>query len=130
MPVFNFLLQLLHVLKAVENIGLPEFIPQLKICIHNHSAPVQLRLAAVQAFRHIPCHRKVCISIDLVLNRPSFFWFCLATFSQVGHFANSQPQTTNQGVERLGFVSSTYEATTTFFSCCVTLQLNTLGGKC
>ncbi|KAB5579798.1 hypothetical protein PHYPO_G00199100 [Pangasianodon hypophthalmus] len=50
--------ELLHVLKAVENIGLPEFIPQLKICIHNHSAPGELRLAAVQAFRHIPCHRK------------------------------------------------------------------------
>ncbi|KAK3567891.1 hypothetical protein QTP86_027307 [Hemibagrus guttatus] len=50
--------ELLHVLKAVENIGLPEFIPQLKICIHNHSAPVELRLAVVKAFRHIPCHRK------------------------------------------------------------------------
>ncbi|XP_058251674.1 apolipophorins isoform X3 [Hemibagrus wyckioides] len=50
--------ELLHVLKAVENIGLPEFIPPLKICIHNHSAPEELRLAVVQAFRHIPCHRK------------------------------------------------------------------------
>ncbi|XP_053486074.1 uncharacterized protein LOC128610681 [Ictalurus furcatus] len=114
--------ELLHVLKAVENIGLPEFIPQLKICIHNHSAPVELRLAAVQAFRHIPCHRKVCISIDLVLNRPSFFCFCLATFFQFGHFANSQPQTTNQGVERLGLVSSTYEATTTFFELLLMLR--------
>ncbi|XP_047657702.1 uncharacterized protein LOC113644112 isoform X2 [Tachysurus fulvidraco] len=50
--------ELLHVLKAMENIGLPDFIPQLKICIHNHSVPVELRLAVVQAFRHIPCHRK------------------------------------------------------------------------
>ncbi|TSS97525.1 Vitellogenin [Bagarius yarrelli] len=52
------IIELLHVLKGVENIGLPEFIPQLKICIHNYSAPVELRLAAVHAFRHIPCHRK------------------------------------------------------------------------
>ncbi|XP_046708205.1 uncharacterized protein LOC124387728 [Silurus meridionalis] len=50
--------ELLHVLKAVENIGLPEFVPQLKICLHNYSAPVELRLASIQAFRHIPCHRK------------------------------------------------------------------------
>lgn len=63
--MLDFLLQLLHVLKAVENMGLPEFIPQLKICIHNYSAPLELRLAALQAFRHMPCHRKVCISIDL-----------------------------------------------------------------
>lgn len=65
MPVFSILLQLLHVLKAAENMGLPEFVPQLKICIHNRSAPVELRLAAVQAFRHIPCHRKVCIFVDI-----------------------------------------------------------------
>ncbi|XP_066536340.1 uncharacterized protein [Hoplias malabaricus] len=50
--------ELLYVLKAVENIGLAAvaLIPQLADCIQNHSAPVELRLAAVHAFRRIPCH--------------------------------------------------------------------------
>ncbi|XP_037400850.1 uncharacterized protein LOC108437497 isoform X3 [Pygocentrus nattereri] len=49
--------ELLHVLKAVENIGLAAtaLVPQLNSCILNHSAPLELRLAAVQAFRRIPC---------------------------------------------------------------------------
>lgn len=97
MSVSNFLLKLLHVLKAVENIGLPEFIPQLKMCIHNQSAPVELRLAAVQAFRHVPCHRKVCISIDLLFTLIRSSFFVLAIFSQFGHFVNSQPQATREG---------------------------------
>ncbi|XP_072544439.1 uncharacterized protein [Salminus brasiliensis] len=50
--------QLLYVLKAVENIGLAAaaLIPQLNDCIHNPSAPLELRLAAVQAFKRIPCN--------------------------------------------------------------------------
>ncbi|XP_035391907.1 uncharacterized protein LOC113570078 [Electrophorus electricus] len=50
--------ELLHVLKAVGNIGeaVGALIPQLNICIRNHSVPLELRIAAVQAFRRIPCH--------------------------------------------------------------------------
>ncbi|XP_049338919.1 uncharacterized protein LOC103023384 isoform X1 [Astyanax mexicanus] len=49
--------ELLYILKAVENIGLAAeaLIPQLNDCIHNQSAALELRLAAVQAFRRIPC---------------------------------------------------------------------------
>lgn len=114
---FQFLLQLLHVLKAVENIGLPEFIPQLKICIHNHSAPVELRLAVVQAFRHIPCHRKVCIyrlsSITLLWTHPAFL---PSYFLRVWPFARSQAQA--KAVWRLRLVLSPYEATKHFLNCC------------
>lgn len=62
----SFTVQLLHVLKAVENIGVAAsaLIPQLNSCIHNLSAPPELRLAAIQAFRRIPCHTQVGISTD------------------------------------------------------------------
>ncbi|XP_031416008.1 uncharacterized protein LOC116218434 isoform X3 [Clupea harengus] len=57
--------RMLLVMKAVGNSGLAavDLIPQLNDCILNHSAPLELRLAAIQAFRRIPCHanRKVLI---------------------------------------------------------------------
>ncbi|XP_043117620.1 uncharacterized protein LOC122360826 [Puntigrus tetrazona] len=50
--------ELLHVLKAAENAGAAasDLIPTLSRCVHNQSVPLELRLAAVRAFRRIPCH--------------------------------------------------------------------------
>ncbi|XP_023821135.2 uncharacterized protein LOC101165344 isoform X4 [Oryzias latipes] len=49
--------ELLYVLKSVGNTGLSAaaFIPLLTRCIMGHSTPLELRLAAVQAFRRFPC---------------------------------------------------------------------------
>ncbi|XP_016110068.1 uncharacterized protein [Sinocyclocheilus grahami] len=53
--------ELLHVLKAVENAGAAtsDLIPTLSRCVQNQSVPLELRLAAVRAFRRIPCHHDV-----------------------------------------------------------------------
>ncbi|XP_076828214.1 apolipophorins [Brachyhypopomus gauderio] len=50
--------EVLHVLKAVGNIGAAAgtLTPQLNTCIRNLSTPLELRLAAVEAFRRFPCH--------------------------------------------------------------------------
>ncbi|KAF4116813.1 hypothetical protein G5714_001366 [Onychostoma macrolepis] len=50
--------ELLHVLKAVENAGaaVSDLIPTLSRCVQNQSVVLELRLAAVRAFRRIPCH--------------------------------------------------------------------------
>ncbi len=72
-------MQLLHVLKAVENAGaaVSDLIPTLSRCVQNQSVPLELRLAAVRAFKRIPCHRDVsviqqfkiyCIYITLDIN--------------------------------------------------------------
>ncbi len=57
------LVQLLHVLKAVENAGaaVSDLIPMLSRCVQNQSVPLELRLAAVRAFRRIPCHHDVSV---------------------------------------------------------------------
>ncbi|XDV26873.1 hypothetical protein PO909_030500, partial [Leuciscus waleckii] len=49
---------LLHVLKAVETAGAAgsDLISTLSRCVQNHSVPLELRLAAIRAFRRIPCH--------------------------------------------------------------------------
>lgn len=56
-------LQLLYVLKSVGNTGLSAaaFIPLLTRCIMGHSTPLELRLAAVQAFRRFPCSADVSL---------------------------------------------------------------------
>ncbi|XP_057190895.1 apolipophorins-like isoform X2 [Triplophysa rosa] len=53
--------ELLHVLKAVENAGMADLIPSLSRCVQDHTVLLELRLAAIRAFRRIPCHmnRKV-----------------------------------------------------------------------
>lgn len=58
---------MLLVMKAVGNSGLAavDLIPQLNDCILNHSAPLELRLAAIQAFRRIPCHANVSVTIKV-----------------------------------------------------------------
>ncbi|XP_039517178.1 uncharacterized protein LOC120471430 [Pimephales promelas] len=50
--------ELLHVLKAVETAGAAgsDLISTLSRCVQNHSVPLELRLAAIRAFRRIPCH--------------------------------------------------------------------------
>lgn len=57
------LIQLLHVLKAVENAGaaVSDLILTLSRCVQNQSVPLELRLAAVRAFRRIPCLHDVSI---------------------------------------------------------------------
>uniref|UniRef100_A0A3B3R7Z2 Vitellogenin domain-containing protein n=1 Tax=Paramormyrops kingsleyae TaxID=1676925 RepID=A0A3B3R7Z2_9TELE len=47
----------LHVLKAVGNAGLAAatLVPELAACAQNQSVPIELRLAAIQAYRRIPC---------------------------------------------------------------------------
>ncbi|XP_018586439.2 vitellogenin-like [Scleropages formosus] len=47
----------LHVLKAVGNAGLAAatLIPELEVCAQSQYTPMELRLAAIQAFRRIPC---------------------------------------------------------------------------
>ena len=53
--------QLVHVLKSVGNTGLSasSFIPLLTHCVLRHSTALELRLAAVQAFRRFPCSADV-----------------------------------------------------------------------
>lgn len=60
--------QLFHALKSVGNAGLSArtFIPLLKRCALGHSAALDLRLAALQAFRRFPC------SADVSLNQHYF----------------------------------------------------------
>ncbi|XP_063076045.1 uncharacterized protein LOC134466078 [Engraulis encrasicolus] len=57
--------RMLLIMKAVGNAGQAagDLIPQLNDCILNHSAPLEIRLAAIQAFRRIPCNanRKVLL---------------------------------------------------------------------
>ncbi|XP_051722649.1 uncharacterized protein LOC127497907 isoform X1 [Ctenopharyngodon idella] len=50
--------ELLHVLKAVETAGaaVSDIISTLNRCVQNHSVPLELRLAAIRAFRRIPCN--------------------------------------------------------------------------
>ncbi|XP_034558816.1 apolipophorins-like [Notolabrus celidotus] len=49
--------KLFYALKSVGNIGLsaPVFIPLMNCIIKSHSAALELRLAAIQAFRRFPC---------------------------------------------------------------------------
>ncbi|XP_028831417.1 uncharacterized protein LOC114787739 [Denticeps clupeoides] len=51
------MMEMLRILKAVGNSGLAAagLIDQLGTFLLNHSAPVELRLVAIQAFRRIPC---------------------------------------------------------------------------
>lgn len=58
------LVQRLHVLKAVETAGAAgsDLISTLSRCVQNHSVPLELRLAAIRAFRRIPCHHDVSIT--------------------------------------------------------------------
>ncbi|KAL2097205.1 hypothetical protein ACEWY4_006412 [Coilia grayii] len=57
--------RMLLIMKAIGNSGLAvvDLIPQLNDCILNHSVPLELRLAAIQAFRRMPCNanRKVLL---------------------------------------------------------------------
>ena len=62
---FVFLcVQKLRVLKAVGNAGLAasSFASVLSVCAQNVSSPLELRLAAIQAFRRIHCNANVSIT--------------------------------------------------------------------
>ncbi|KAL4608230.1 hypothetical protein GN956_G25229 [Arapaima gigas] len=61
------LIEKLLVLKAVGNAGLAAaaLTPQLEVCAQNQSTPLELRLAAIHAFRRIPCsaNRRVLLQV-------------------------------------------------------------------
>lgn len=56
-----FYLQIQLVLKAIGNAGLAaaSLAPVLSLCASLKSNPIEIRLAAIQAFRRIPCSVRV-----------------------------------------------------------------------
>ncbi|XP_054625428.1 uncharacterized protein LOC129177877 [Dunckerocampus dactyliophorus] len=59
--------QLVYAIKSVGNMGLaaPSFIPLLNRCVLSHSAPLELRLAAIKAFRRFGCSANKSVLLQL-----------------------------------------------------------------
>uniref|UniRef100_A0AAV2JUM6 Vitellogenin n=1 Tax=Knipowitschia caucasica TaxID=637954 RepID=A0AAV2JUM6_KNICA len=59
--------ELLYALKSVGNAGVPapSLISLLSLCALSESAPVEVRLAAVQAFRRMPCSQNRSVLLQL-----------------------------------------------------------------
>ncbi|XP_037837860.1 uncharacterized protein LOC108248532 [Kryptolebias marmoratus] len=57
--------ELLYSLKSVGNSGFPVFIPLVTPCMLSHTTALELRLAAIQAFRRFPCSADRSVLLQL-----------------------------------------------------------------
>ena len=63
-----FVLQVLTALSAIGNTGQPRAVTVLNRCL-NYRVPIEVRVAAAQAFRRMPCGADVsgfCLSVCLI----------------------------------------------------------------
>ncbi|XP_073705892.1 uncharacterized protein [Garra rufa] len=84
--------ELLHVLKAVENAGaaVSDLIPTLSRCVQNQSVPLELRLAAVRAFRRIPCHHDRTALTQAFQSQQENVEVRIAAYQQLMHCPNQE----------------------------------------
>ncbi|XP_016358795.1 apolipophorins-like [Sinocyclocheilus anshuiensis] len=84
--------ELLHVLKAVENAGAAtsDLIPTLSRCVQNQSVPLELRLAAVRAFRRIPCHHDRTTLARAFQSQQENVEVRIAAYQQLMHCPNQE----------------------------------------
>ncbi|XP_031710756.1 uncharacterized protein LOC116387634 isoform X2 [Anarrhichthys ocellatus] len=79
--------KLLYALKSVGNTGLsaPTFIPLLKCFMLGHSTALELRLAAVQAFRRFPCSADRSVLLQLYRSSQEDPEVRIAAYQQLMH---------------------------------------------
>ncbi|CAK6952249.1 uncharacterized protein LOC121908222 isoform X2 [Scomber scombrus] len=79
--------KLVHVLKSVGNTGLSasSFIPLLTHCVLGHSTALELRLAAVQAFRRFPCSADRSVLLQLYRSSQEDPEVRIAAYQQLMH---------------------------------------------
>ncbi|XP_073779106.1 uncharacterized protein si:dkeyp-106c3.1 isoform X4 [Danio rerio] len=84
--------ELLHVLKAVENAGaaVSDLIPTLSRCVQNHSVPLELQLAAIRAFRRIPCHQDRKVLAQVFQRQQENVEVRIAAYQQLMHCPNQE----------------------------------------
>eukprot|EP00064_Thunnus_orientalis_P014659 superscaffoldBa00002579_g14706 len=79
--------ELVYALKSVGNTGLSasSFIPLLSRCVLGHSAALELRLAAVQAFRRFPCSANRSVLLQLYRSSQEDPEVRIAAYQQLMH---------------------------------------------
>ncbi|XP_042284010.1 uncharacterized protein LOC121908222 isoform X3 [Thunnus maccoyii] len=79
--------ELVYALKSVGNTGLSasSFIPLLNRCVLGHSAALELRLAAVQAFRRFPCSANRSVLLQLYRSSQEDPEVRIAAYQQLMH---------------------------------------------
>ncbi|ROJ13810.1 Apolipophorin [Anabarilius grahami] len=84
--------ELLHVLKAVETAGaaVSDLISTLSRCVQNHSVPLELRLAAIRAFRRIPCHHDRRALAQAFQSQQENVEVRIAAYQQLMHCPNQE----------------------------------------
>ncbi|XP_068995564.1 uncharacterized protein [Embiotoca jacksoni] len=80
--------EIFHVLKSVGNAGLSAsaFIPLLNRCMLGHSTALELRLAAIQAFRRFPCSADRSVLLQLYGSSQEDIEVRIAAYQQLMHF--------------------------------------------
>ncbi|XP_065125287.1 uncharacterized protein [Paramisgurnus dabryanus] len=84
--------ELLHVLKAVENAGMAvsDLISTLSRCVQDHAVPLELRLAAIRAFRRIPCNEDRKVLAWAFQRQQEHVEVRIASYQQLMHCPNQE----------------------------------------
>nr|XP_057943014.1 uncharacterized protein LOC131138235 isoform X3 [Doryrhamphus excisus] len=77
--------KLVYVMKSVGNMGVaaPHFIPLLNRCVLSPSAPLELRLAAIKAFRRFDCSANKSVLLQLYRSPPEDAEVRIAAYQQL-----------------------------------------------